>query len=190
MKLIFLSGNAKSGKDLFADNACKYFRQHGLVARKFALADSLKYKLEDFIQDNFGFSSFTKDPSNKELIRPIMISFGCAKRKMSNGRHWIETLSGYIDKHREVIDIGIVTDVRFAEYEDDELKWAKNNGKLIYIDRKLKNGELVKPVCLDEAVNHPIIKDNSDYKFTWETSDKNYQDVCNFLDNNTDIWKK
>lgn len=190
MKLIFLSGNAKSGKDLFADNACKFFRKQGLIARKFALANALKNNLEYFVQDSFGFSSFTNDPEKKELIRPIMISYGMAKRKQTNGKHWISQLSEYIIQHSNIIDVGIVTDIRFAEYEDDELSWAKKSGKLVFIERILENGEIVPPVCKDEEVNHPIIKHNADLVFQWKTSDNNLYDVEKFLIDNPKLWSK
>jgi hypothetical protein len=66
-------------------------------------------------------------------------------------------------------NIAVITDVRYAEYEKDEIFWVKNilGGKLIHISM-IDNGKFVPPANIDEEKNDPIIKENTDLFIEWE----------------------
>ena len=60
MKLIGISGVARSGKDLFTTVAQEVLKQHGLKTERFALAYELKSDLKDLIHAKTGIDVFTE----------------------------------------------------------------------------------------------------------------------------------
>lgn len=139
-KLIAFTGFARSGKGSFSNSFEKQlkFAAPNLNVQQFSFAESLRQELAVFIQENFGIDVFTEDTKEKEIIRPILISYGNAKRKISNNKYWIEKLEKKIV--RSNCDVAIINDLRFAETEEDELGWLKNNnGKSFHIKRFIKS---------------------------------------------------
>lgn len=94
-----------------------YTRLHSLypLFRRAAFADSLKDDLEPFILHHFGFNIWTCTAEQKELVRPLMIAYGCAQREVDID-YWVKRV---VDQIKEVrvkspASISVITDVRFA----------------------------------------------------------------------------
>lgn len=158
MKRIYISGVGTVGKDEFAKQAIKFFEKRGIRAMRFALADQLKFDIGEFIYDKFGIDIFDCTPEEKKLIRPLMVAYGCAKRKISLGKHWMDFLENEISSYEKKIDVAIITDIRFCEYEVDEAIWATRTGKLIHLQRTDKYGNLIPPANEEEERNDPKVR--------------------------------
>jgi hypothetical protein len=189
MKIFGISGVARSGKDKFADLAIQFFESKGIKAQKFALANQLKIDLHDFVFKNFGFSIFSASPQQKELIRPLMVAYGCAMRAKSNGTHWYNLLENQI--RESAADIAIVTDVRFAEYEKDEVWWVTKHlkSKLIHLTRYDSSGNVVLPPNAEETINDCKIQNVADYHVKWKTDEAKCPEITfKFLEEYPEIW--
>lgn len=159
---IGIAGNARVGKDTICQALIETFRKYKIKAVRRSIAgDQVRKDLKCLISQKFDID--IKNPTNdeKELIRPIMVEYGRAIRKITNGRYFIEKF-----KSSEFVDI--VPDIRYAEYENDEFQWLKNEkfGFLIYIERP----EIL-PANIYEEKNNEIIKSGADYILSWETHD-------------------
>lgn len=71
MKIIGVSGFARSGKDLFTAVAQKLLTEQGLKTEKYALAYELKNDLKDLIKSKVGIDVFTENTNEKNIIRPL-----------------------------------------------------------------------------------------------------------------------
>lgn len=169
--IIGLTGVAKSGKDSFYAIANSYLSKLGIKSKRFALADQLKEDLYDFILNKIGVDLYNMSPAEKELIRPLMVSYGMTKRQQTNGKYWTsivqEKIKSLADDH-----IIFITDIRYSYYPEDELFWLKklNNGKLIHISRIDETGIFIPPANDEESRNDPVLKFNSDISVCWKTT--------------------
>lgn len=178
MKKIFIgiSGTARSGKDTFCAIAKKQLENRGLSVKKMALADELKHDLRDFIYEKMGMDVYTQITSEKDIIRPLLVGYGDSMRKRTQGRYWIEKVNQRIKEDDS--DVIIVTDVRFDEFENDEINWMKNelDGTVIHVSKYnviyKVTGESVKsftpPANDHEARNDPRLKEKADLVIEWE----------------------
>lgn len=208
--MIALSGVARAGKDTFCKILIDLFAKQGIVAQRYSLADQLKKDLNPFFIEKFGIDIFSCSSQEKELIRPLMVSYGKVWREKSNGTHWTNILSNQIKQNKEKI-VPIITDIRYSEFANDELQWVKNNhGILIHIKRydiqlfdyekadkysfsefplsyqpTIKN--YILPPNKEEKENDPRMQNGADILFEWKTND-NYlelkQQVKEFLNSN------
>lgn len=113
-RLIFvgLVGYAKSGKDTIAALMTEYIRV--------AFADALKSDILKIFQDTIpaGYSMDTWMSENKEVLRPLLVEYGRAKRAF-NPMYWVERAA------RERMLLGrtkgrfVFTDVRYP----NEVAW-------------------------------------------------------------------
>jgi Phosphomevalonate kinase len=174
MKIIATSGLARSGKDTIADCLEVEIKSAfpNLRIKRESLASSLKEEMAEFLMDKFGVNIYTMDGEKKERFRPLLVAYGFAKRLQTKGTYFTSLLQQKME--RENYDICIISDLRYAENEGDELFWLKNQGgKLIHIRRfNVKNGkrEYIKPPNSDEKKNDPILEKNADFKIVWESS--------------------
>jgi hypothetical protein len=182
-RVIGLSGVARAGKDTFAAILMRKLTDKGFSVMKIALADPLKGDCDEFLQKHFKFSAFTQVPDNKLLIRPMLVWYGDAQRKLTGGRYWIDKAQTTIDKNNA--DFFIVTDVRYCHYERDEIHWLKNecNGVVCHISKwtrrmpytplsnQNENRIYVQPANDHEALNDPKVKALADYCVEWEHVD-------------------
>lgn len=163
--ILGLSGFARSGKDTFCDLAIKYYSKKNRHCKRFAFADELKKDMDDFLIEKFKISSFSEDPNEKKIIRPLLVSYGNAKREVSNGMYWIDSIRDEADLISKNGGVAIVTDVRF----ENELNWINSNkGSSIHITREGNQA-----ANQEEEDNDPIVKLKSKYNFYWE----NFKDV-------------
>jgi hypothetical protein len=188
MKLIGISGLARSGKDLFATVAAKIINEQcNLKVEKRALAYELKYDLKDLIKDKTDIDVFTENTKQKNIIRPLLVAYGDTMRKFSEGKYWTAKMETKIAESNA--DVFIVTDIRYDFYVGDECDWLRNKmgGKLIHVTkyklgpapskRRITTSSPVKiydaPPNDHELLNDPKCKLKSDYAFEWQDiSDK------------------
>jgi hypothetical protein len=168
--IIGISGVARSGKDTFYSILKKYLEEKEVKSERLAFADSLKKELYDFTKDKFKIDLFKCDDKEKELVRPLMVSYGKCRRIQTNGTYWTSQLDQKIEKLKKEKIIPIITDVRYIEYKDDEYAWLKShNGILIHLSRKLDDGTLVPPANIEEKSNDNKLKAVSDISLCWDT---------------------
>lgn len=165
--MIGITGVAKSGKDTLYKLLEKKFKEKNINCKRFALADALKEDIKEFIYLKFSISLDNLTPAEKELIRPILVAYGRIKRNLSNGRYWISLLDKEIKKNKELF-LPIITDIRYAEFNTDELEWLleENHGLLIHVSR-VENGKIVQPANSEEESNNEILFKKSHYKLIW-----------------------
>lgn len=171
-KVLGISGVARSGKDTFAAILTYKLQQAGKSVKRVAFADPLKADVDTFLTKNLGVSAFTTIPEEKLLIRPMLVWYGDAQRRRTNGRYWIDLAKKTIEETN--YDYYIITDVRYDVYEKDELYFLKNevNGVLCHISKYLTmpnaEREFVSPANDHEVQNDPKIKSASHHKIEWE----------------------
>ena len=145
-KYIGVTGLARTGKNLFCDIATKQLREkYNLRARTYAIAYELKKDCAVFVSDKLGLDVFTENTADKTIFRDLLVWYGATKRKQSRGTYWTNLLEKRIKNELEVehcllgepLDVVLVSDIRFAEYENDEVQWIKQhlNGKLVHISK-------------------------------------------------------
>ena len=177
-KVIGVCGFAKNGKDSFYKLLSK---RNPNKFERLAFADELKRDLFDLIRDQFGFDVMNPTPEQKEIIRGIMIGYGCAWRKVDI-LHWTKIIAKDIDRIlKNNNEVGLfndklgpeiipaVTDFRFfseGEYfknkygNDFILVKVSREGAPIPPDEELKNQpELDKLV--DFFVEWPSVGENN-----------------------------
>ena len=145
IKIIGISGVAKSGKDTLFSTLQKIGKEQRLYLKRYALADQLKKDLDPFLLEKFGISAFTTIPREKEIIRPMLVAYGRGKRIISKGTYWTTIVFNQIQKDLKSGDfIPVITDIRYSEFEKDELSWIKkNNGTLIHLTRYEEEDEWI-----------------------------------------------
>jgi hypothetical protein len=181
-KIIGLGGVARSGKDTFAGILSLKLLQAGKKVRRVAFADPLKTQVDEFLIKNLGITAFTPNSAEKTLIRPMLVWYGDAQRKRTNGRYWIDIAKKAIEESD--YEYYIITDVRYSFYEKDELYFLKNemSGTLCHISKYewksqpqqydditgvVHYKEFVAPANDHEQENDPKIKQLSDYRVEW-----------------------
>lgn len=174
MRIIAVSGVARAGKDTISDGLASVLRDMNpsLKVMRVSFAEDLKKEMSQFLIENFNINPFEADGKDKELIRPLLVAYGQAKREQTQGRYWVDKVQQKIALENP--DVVIISDLRFAQQDTDELFWLKEQkGKLIHVSRyKIEKGKkvFVKPVNDDEKTNDPILKKNSDFQIVWENS--------------------
>lgn len=114
--VIALAGTRGTGKD----SLCKALQAVDPNVARVAFADALKRDLSPFIAEHFGIDVFTATGADKELIRPLLIAYGMARRER-DPLVWCRKTTDLIIEHfgpqaREPFPsvIPLVTDVRFV----------------------------------------------------------------------------
>lgn len=161
-KLIAVTGLARSGKDSFASEIKRQVTD--LAPDKsvgiFAFAEGVRKEIQFFLQENFSISAWTEEEEEKKIIRPFLVAYGNAKRDLSKNRYWIEKLEKQIQQRQ--CDVSIISDLRFAENETDELAWfKKQNGLHIHLDRLVDGQEMKAPNEFEEK-NNPKLREAAD----------------------------
>tara|TARA_Y100000361_G_C11141750_1_gene335524 strand:+ start:577 stop:1128 length:552 start_codon:yes stop_codon:yes gene_type:complete len=176
--IIGLSGLARCGKDSFFSFAEKYFLEKGEQCKRFAFADELKRECEEFLLKNFSISPWTDEDEEKKIIRPLLVSYGMAKREISNGTYWVLKIQKQVEEFSNDKTHSVITDVRFKN-EVDIIN--KLGGITIHITR-----EGNEPPNEEERINDPIVKLNCKEIFCWQDfknfpDEDTYKMVCEFL---------
>lgn len=170
--MIGVGGLARAGKDTLSRCLKKVIEDDfGCEVEIVHLADKLKSDLDKLISCNFNFHVFTENNEEKELIRPILVSYGEAMKKRHGQSIWMEKLDEEI-KSRKDKKFFIVSDVRF----DFECKYIKEefDGWNIHIK---KNGSEM-AVNDVEKLNDPLVQKNSDIKHRWPSYHPDKMSLC------------
>lgn len=178
---IGITGLARSGKNMFADILSSILNERlQYTTEMFALAHVIKKDCESFVKDKLNLSVWSEKTEDKNVFRDLLVWYGKVKREQTKGRHWIDMLTNHMDKSN--VDVKIITDIRYAAYENDELSWLRNelNGKLIHVSKySIVDEQIIynTPPNTHEAIQDPILKKAADVIFEWkDMSDIPYQD--------------
>jgi len=178
--VIGLGGYAGSGKDLFFS----LLSQHIQIER-YALADELKLDMREQLMRNHDVDIFDCTKEEKDSVRHLLVSYGSEKRKNTNGRYWIDKLN---EKLLPITKDICVTDIRYANFNNDEANWLKDElgGMLVWVDQynidpfggkiynSAPNGE--------EAENGPKLRERADYIVDWPY-ESNKENLNIYIDN-------
>lgn len=172
MKLVGLCGLARSGKDSFYNFSKPILESNNEQHKRYAFADALKEESDELLSKYVGISAFTEKTSEKEIIRPFLVTYGTHVRRKLNKNCWIEKIH---DRVKSTIENGswvFVTDVRY----ENEIDWIHSlGGKSIHIHRE---GNIAPNE--EELENDPILKGKSDFLIDWEDfENENMDEVSN-----------
>jgi len=165
-KLIGITGFARSGKDTFYQRAANFLAKEGHSSARIAFADALKNELNELLTTHTGISAFTEEDQDKELIRPLLVTYGTHIRRHLNQNCWIEKVQPRVIHHLNEGDYVFVTDVRY----ENEAQWINmNGGTLVSVCR-----EGIKPANHEEHKQSVRMKKYVKYNINWPTfgSDK------------------
>ena len=164
MKLIGISGLARSGKDSFYEMASELLGSMNIVSKRYAFADSLKEECDQLLTNNVNISAFTSNDKEKRIIRPLLVTYGTEIRRKLNPNCWIEKIQSSVKKDISLNKVVFITDVRFP----NEQEWVHQlKGDSVHVTR-----EGIRPPNRDEEVNNPILFRGSSYNINWGNFNK------------------
>lgn len=169
-KLIGITGYARSGKDTIFQRSKVFLEKEGIKCSRIAFADALKEELDDLLLKNLNISAFTEKDEEKELIRPLLVTYGTELRRKLNPNCWIERVQ---DRIKDLLDEGeyvFITDVRF----ENEAHWIKYNGGFILHVERLG----IKPANHEEHTQNVRMRKYRDFRIGWETYGQDNLDKC------------
>jgi hypothetical protein len=165
--IIGIAGNATSGKDSLYLGASRVLSFSGKTSARFAFADRLKSDLEPLVSEKIGVDLHNLTSADKTLIRPLMVAYGMVQRERTMGQYWINALAE--DLAKDSSDYKFITDVRFFDYDSDEVTFIKGlGGYVVYLEKELPDGTLVGPANDEEARNNVKIKESADLVIRWK----------------------
>ncbi len=170
--MLGIGSSALVGKDTLFGILSDIFKDK-IPMERVALADILKAEVNEFTSKTYGISAFTKDPKEKEIIRPLFVIHGKIRRVLSRNKYWTNLLQERVDSLFTEGAIPVCTDIRFAESEEDEIHWLKNknNGVYIHVNRYDKSGNRIPPANEEEERNTRILEKHADFTLNWQTTD-------------------
>lgn len=145
-----LTGTRGTGKDTL----CTRLIELDPRFRRFAFADALKRDLAPFIAEHFDIDVFTATGADKELIRPLLISYGMARRER-DPLVWCRrtTDDGILAQYRQLdlnapLLIPLITDVRFV---NEVTHLRETFGAALVLVNVVRHGS---PPPTDEELKH------------------------------------
>lgn len=167
--IISIGGIAKSGKGSFSKLLQTELLERDISFHIESFAFPLRQELELIIKENFDISVWNPSPEEKELIRPMFVSWAHIRRRQTKGRYFIDKLRDRIKNlDHQII---IIDDARFKEFEYDELDYIKKNGLLVHLKKYILDWDDEKCYFVApnefERRNDPILEKFSDYKIDW-----------------------
>lgn len=197
--LIAISGVATAGKNLFSTLLIKRLaeRYPNYICREFSLAFNLRKELAPILKKNFNLDAWSKDSNEKNKFRDLFTVWADMRRRETNGRYFYEKLWQEVSKfEKKETNINIVTDVRFKEYEYDEVDFFKEKGVVVHVSKFTlgKNGRknFTLPANRFEQFNDPRVKKMADYKVAWPNLTKSFyqNDLMIYIDKFIDYLDK
>jgi hypothetical protein len=175
MKILGLTGLARTGKNLFCDIAQDILTRNKIKTQCYSLAEPLKTVCADFIETKCDLDVWSSDTTEKAKFRDMLVWYADFKRKETGGKYWTSLLQQKMEKDEKKNrgKLNIITDVRFNEYAEDEVYWIKDvlKGRLIHIKKySIVNGTkfYIQPPNLTEAENDPKMEAAADFCVDWE----------------------
>ena len=175
--VIGVSGVAGSGKDLFSSSLEKQLVSRGFKILKLSLAAPLKSEVQEWCIQNYGIDSVNCTREDKEKIRDFLVFHGTTKRNATNGRHWVDIINKKIEQEKDNYDYFIISDVRYDDYEEDEVHWLQKevegvliHVQLYWVEKRLNGLKKVfqEPINSEEERNDPKLLKKCDFDVTWE----------------------
>ena len=170
LNLIGIAGVAGSGKDTFGRIIGDVFENSGGKVNYLSFATKLKAEVSEISKKLYDIDPTNCTRDEKNLIRPLLLAHGAIMREKTQGQYWIEGVKNLIIEN----NINIITDVRFCEYECDEVNWIQSNGGIVvHITRFFEeNGQriYILPDNEYERRNDKILKSKANYSFSWPTN--------------------
>ena len=170
LNLIGIAGVAGSGKDTFGKIIGNVFENSGGKVNYLSFATKLKAEVSEISKKLYDIDPTNCTRDEKNLIRPLLLAHGAIMREKTQGQYWIEGVKNLIIEN----NINIITDVRFCEYECDEVNWIQSNGGIVvHITRFFEeNGQriYILPDNEYERRNDKILKSKANYSFSWPTN--------------------
>jgi ABC-type dipeptide/oligopeptide/nickel transport system ATPase component len=174
-KIIGIAGASRSGKDTLCRSLIRILNEkYNVEAERRSIAgDLIKKNLRSIIMNSVGIDSFTENTEEKELIRPLLVEYGKLMRNNTKGRYFVENFRYDADKFY------IIPDIRYAEYEKDEIHWIRNevNGYLIFLER-----ENIKDANETEQINNKKLKVLANCYIQWNKLNENDEKDRNIID--------
>lgn len=160
--VIALAGDRGVGKDTLFN----LLRSIDPRFTRWAYADSLKADLRALLISQFGIDPITATGADKELIRPILIAYGCAWRERDVD-HWAKKVADEIEQ--TIRDnpqplIHVITDCRFENEAELARQRFGSAFHLIRIDRVGSPGptgeEIKHSAAVSAMADHHILWGN------------------------------
>lgn len=130
--VIGLTAFAKTGKDCFCNSLRSVVEEeYGGKFQRVALADPLKEEMKDFFLCNFGINIHNCKNEQKELLRPLLVAYGKAKRIQTNGTYFWHKAKNTIESSDA--DVFVVTDIRYDQYERDEYFFIRSFSNNLFL---------------------------------------------------------
>jgi len=162
LPLVFgIAGVARCGKDTLGKHLISKLNKNSLPCINISFASALKMDLDLFLKEKLKISAFTENNTEKDLIRPLLVTYGTDVCRRIDPDFWIKRIDKKVKSSIQNKIIVIITDVRY----ENEAKWIKQNGGFIIHLSRIGQ----KPANFQEKVNDPILKKISDYKIKWKT---------------------
>ena len=166
--MIGISGIAASGKDLF----CRLLLKE-LKGQRIALADQLKEEVKPYIISKYGIDVTNCSTESKNKVRDFLVFYGGLKRFQTDGKYWTDIAQKKVDSCKST---PIVTDIRYDDYKNAEVRWVKgkHKGGVVHIRQYWEGEDLFKmqrlyfdPPNEDEKRNDPELRNKADYHIEW-----------------------
>ena len=158
--IIGLTGLARCGKDTFCKYARKHLKSHDYKSQRLAFADELKKDVDAFLIEKLGLSAFTEETEQKEIIRPMLTTWGTEIMRKKDDLHWVKKVEEIIVENQKNKVVSIVTDIRFP----NEVAYIhKIGGKIIHLT--MTGNE---PANDYERANDPFLRKDADCLVEWK----------------------
>ena len=169
-RLIGISGFARSGKDTFYQRAKLALEKEGYQACRFAFADALKEECNEILSKYTDIDAFTEDEGAKEMIRPLLVTWGTDIRRKLDENCWIKKIQSQVEEKIRDGYYVFITDVRYK----NEAEWIKiNGGTLVNLTR-----HDVGPANHEEHRESHRMRPFISHKVYWETFGKEDIEKC------------
>jgi len=164
IKVLGITGARRAGKDTFAQLLTDVALPKCVV--KYAFANALKSDLSELFQERFNADIYTLEGDKKELLRPILISYGCVWRDI-DPLHWVKTVTENIDKWKAMTQNSVfhcVTDVRFK----NEAQYLKEKYGEEFALISITRTDGPEPTE-EEKKNMPELESLINHRIVWDT---------------------
>ena len=140
MKVIAVSGFARSGKDLFCGIAKNILTKNGYRPKQYSFAGALKNQIAPFLKDTCGVDVWTEDSEIKKDIRDFLVWYGTTFWRKRDSNRWIREVDLNLKNDRDTVDIALISDVRYPNEADWVHSWQ---GYLVHISSYTMEQEMV-----------------------------------------------
>lgn len=174
--IVGVAGNAGVGKDTLARILKSKFTHHGLQSEIFSLAFQLRGETDKILR-KFNLNVWTQNREEKSVFRNFLVEYAELARRKSSGQYfWGKLDKMFKNSYWKDLDIALISDVRFCEYEKDEVWWVKKNGMLVLVDA-YKDCAKILPANKKEQHNYPKLKENCDFRLVWNHEGLSDEDI-------------